>query len=89
MGILKAGLERPAGSLEIDGTMPLVEARGLGVRYVVGNRREDIQSLTYNTLFRRNNKREELWALKDAYFAGYPGDILGVVGRNGAGKTTL
>lgn len=89
MGILKAGLERPLGSLEIDGTMPLVEARDLGVRYVVGNRREDIQSLTYNTLFRRNKKRDVFWALRNAHFVGYPGDILGVVGRNGAGKTTL
>jgi len=66
---------------------PIIEAKGLGVRYVLGNRREDIQSFTYN-LFKKRRKGE-LWALRDVNFVGYSGDILGIIGSNGAGKTTL
>lgn len=66
---------------------PIIEAKSLGVRYVLGNRREDIQSFTYN-LFRKRRKGE-LWALRDVNFVGYSGDILGIIGSNGAGKTTL
>jgi teichoic acid transport system ATP-binding protein len=67
---------------------PLFEAAGLGVRYSLGSGREDIQSLAYNTLFRRRQDKE-FWALRDLHLVGYAGDILGVVGANGAGKTTL
>lgn len=67
---------------------PLVEAAGLGVRYSLGSRREDIQSLTYNALFRRRQDKE-FWALRDIHMVGYAGDILGVIGANGVGKTTL
>lgn len=66
---------------------PLIEARDLGVKYVIGNKREDIQSLTYN-LFRKRS-RGEFWALKSVNFVGRSGDILGIIGSNGAGKTTL
>ena len=67
---------------------PLVEAAGLGVRYSLGSKREDIQSLTYKALFGRW-ERKEFWALRDFHIVGYAGDILGVIGANGVGKTTL
>ncbi len=66
---------------------PYIEARNVGIKYVLGNKREDIQSLTYN-LFRERS-RAEFWALKDINFICRPGDILGIIGSNGAGKTTL
>lgn len=66
---------------------PLIEASGLGIKYTLGNKREDIQSLTYN-LFKKRS-RGEFWALKNVDFIGYSGDILGIIGSNGAGKTTL
>ena len=60
----------------------------MGVRFTLGSRREDVQSLTYRALLRRK-KRQEFWALKDVSFVGAAGDIVGIIGANGAGKTTL
>jgi lipopolysaccharide transport system ATP-binding protein len=56
-----------------------VEARGLGKRYVLGERGR--------TPRRRN--REEIWALRGIDFKVERGNAVGIVGHNGAGKTTL
>jgi ABC-type polysaccharide/polyol phosphate transport system ATPase subunit len=66
---------------------PLFEAAGLGVRYRLGGGREDVQSLTYNALVRRQDRG--FWALKDINLVGHTGEVLGVIGANGTGKTTL
>ena len=67
---------------------PLVEVRGLGVKFTIGRRREDVQSLAYRALLKRK-KQEEFWALMSVDFRGAAGEILGIVGGNGAGKSTL
>lgn len=69
--------------------IPMVEAVNVGVNFVVGRKREDLQSYSYKLLNKRRRTEKKIWALKDVNFTGYAGDILGIVGSNGAGKTTL
>ena len=71
-----------------DAGHPRIEGRGLGVKYRLGRRREDMQSLTYDMLWRRR-EREEFWALQEVEIIGSAGDVIGIIGANGAGKTTL
>lgn len=91
MGLLNNKSIKDINMVQTDQKKTLIKARGLCVKYVLGNRREDIQSITYNNLFRWRKKQTQkvFWALKDINFTGYTGDILGVIGSNGAGKTTL
>jgi teichoic acid transport system ATP-binding protein len=66
----------------------LVQAQNIGVKYIIGSKREDFKSRTFNMLLRKH-KKKELWALQNVSFTCYPGNIIGVIGSNGAGKTTL
>jgi teichoic acid transport system ATP-binding protein len=77
-------MEAPSGTQG----QTLIEAVGVGVKYTLGRKREDLQSLAYNMVLRRK-KKETFWALKAVDLIGSPGDILGIIGGNGAGKTTL
>ena len=65
-----------------------IEAGGLGVRYLTGSRREDVQSRVFNTLLKRR-AAQYMWALKNVALTLRQGEIIGVIGSNGAGKTTL
>ena len=67
---------------------PLIQLTGLGVKYTLGHKRDDLQSLTYRTIFKQR-KKVERWALQDVDITSYAGDILGIIGPNGAGKSTL
>ncbi len=80
----------PSSAIVRPQTVPpevLLQASGVGVEYVLGNRREDVKSLTHN-LFRLH-RRQTFWALHDVNLVGRAGEVVGIIGANGVGKTTL
>lgn len=77
------GVSTPQGKL-------LIEAVNVGVKYVVGTKREDLQSRTYRIFsHRRQEKSAVRWALQQVDMKAFAGEVIGIIGSNGAGKSTL
>ncbi|MEV4197777.1 ABC transporter ATP-binding protein [Micromonospora globbae] len=68
---------------------PIIEAEGLGIRFVRNRRRQ----LRLRELFIHRGGRSassgQFWPLRDVSFTVRPGETVGVIGRNGTGKSTL
>lgn len=75
-------------------TDTVIRAKGMGIRFARGNRREMLREMVRDSLRskRRSNRRESdrvFWALRDINLEVKQGQRLGVCGSNGSGKTTL
>lgn len=66
----------------------IIEANGLGVRFVK-NRRRNLKLREFLVKRGRRPAIDEFWPLRDITFSIKPGDAVGVIGRNGTGKSTL
>jgi teichoic acid transport system ATP-binding protein len=87
MGILNQKYIK-AAAIQTNRRKSLIHTENIGVKYILGSKREDIQSRAFD-IFLKRSTRKVLWALQGINLIGYSGDIIGVVGSNGAGKTTL
>jgi ABC-2 type transport system ATP-binding protein len=67
----------------------IIEAEGLGIRFVRNRRRQlRLRELLIHR-GRRSAAIDQFWPLRDVSFRIEPGETVGVVGRNGTGKSTL
>jgi ABC-2 type transport system ATP-binding protein len=72
-------------------TEPIISARGLGIRFVKGRKRNLRMREAFMFGAKRNPNRgsNDFWPLRGLTFDVRPGEALGIIGKNGTGKSTL
>ncbi|NUT37332.1 MAG: ABC transporter ATP-binding protein [Hamadaea sp.] len=70
---------------------PIISARGLGVRFVKGRKRNlQVREMLFHGMKRNPHRAEgDFWPLRNLDFDIEPGEAVGVIGKNGTGKSTL
>ena len=69
--------------------MERVIATHISKKFLFGDTTSPLTARKTLHQFWKQNKKHDLWALRDISFTAHSGEIIGIIGKNAAGKSTL